>query len=398
MTAACLLLSAQAWAGALTVPNTFTAGTAAVAADVNGNFTAVKTAVDDNDARITTNAANITANTAAVTTAATNITALQNAVLIRTITISPVLVGGVPDALQSGTALLNAMASITGATATNPYLLKLEPGVYDLGAGSLTMKQHVSLVGSGIENTTVTSTVDAWVAVPGQATATVGLDSGCELRFITIRNSGGGGDEAMAVNTPLTGRTQVRLSDMRVEAFGSVDGAGISIYGLNTVTIKNIEVAVSSDQSGSGIYAVGVESFSDVKVTVLGGNTNTSNQGVSIDATSVSNVSVTVTGGVGSSGGLGIGTGGRMDRVSVSVVGGTGADDTTGVFGQFEISNSRISATGATVNNSIFPTGAGMNVYNSTLTGLKRGAGTALCSGVAETTTGAFIAARANCP
>jgi hypothetical protein len=38
----------------LTIPNTFNAGTPAVAAEVNANFDAAKSAVDDNDARITT--------------------------------------------------------------------------------------------------------------------------------------------------------------------------------------------------------------------------------------------------------------------------------------------------------------------------------------------------------
>lgn len=41
------------WAGSVTLPNTFTAGTTARAAEVNANFTAVKTAVDDNHTRIT---------------------------------------------------------------------------------------------------------------------------------------------------------------------------------------------------------------------------------------------------------------------------------------------------------------------------------------------------------
>ena len=47
-----LLSSAPAAAGTLTIPNTFSANTKAVAAEVNANFTAAKTAVDDNDSRI----------------------------------------------------------------------------------------------------------------------------------------------------------------------------------------------------------------------------------------------------------------------------------------------------------------------------------------------------------
>ncbi len=46
------MLGASAWAGSVTIPNTFTANTTAVAGAVNDNFTAIKTAVDDNDARI----------------------------------------------------------------------------------------------------------------------------------------------------------------------------------------------------------------------------------------------------------------------------------------------------------------------------------------------------------
>jgi hypothetical protein len=91
----CLLLSTSSWAGSLDVPNTFSSGTPAVAADVNANFKAVKTAVDDNDGRIVintntlsvvgtqanTNTSNITANTTAAadnaTAAAANATSIE---------------------------------------------------------------------------------------------------------------------------------------------------------------------------------------------------------------------------------------------------------------------------------------------------------------------------------
>ena len=70
------LSSVSAWAGNLTVPNAFVSGTKAVAADVNANFDAVATAVNDNDTRIKTNAADIVTNTAAIATkaAATDVT------------------------------------------------------------------------------------------------------------------------------------------------------------------------------------------------------------------------------------------------------------------------------------------------------------------------------------
>jgi len=47
------VLSQAAVAGTATIPNTFTAGTKAVANEVNENFTSVKDAIDDNDSRIT---------------------------------------------------------------------------------------------------------------------------------------------------------------------------------------------------------------------------------------------------------------------------------------------------------------------------------------------------------
>jgi len=54
-----LLGSAPAAAGTLTIPHTFSANTKAVAAEVNANFTAAKTAVDDNDSRIAALAARV---------------------------------------------------------------------------------------------------------------------------------------------------------------------------------------------------------------------------------------------------------------------------------------------------------------------------------------------------
>jgi hypothetical protein len=66
----------------------------------------------------------------------------------RTVVVSPVP----NDAVASGTALKNALNGITNASQTNPYLLKIEPGVYDLGSlqfSRLDMKSFVDVEGSG---------------------------------------------------------------------------------------------------------------------------------------------------------------------------------------------------------------------------------------------------------
>lgn len=63
-----LLSSGGAMAGSLTVPNEFSPNTPAEAEKVNENFNATKAAVDDNNTRIDTNAANITSNTDAINT------------------------------------------------------------------------------------------------------------------------------------------------------------------------------------------------------------------------------------------------------------------------------------------------------------------------------------------
>lgn len=71
-----------AWAGNVTLPYTFTDGTPAVAAEVNANFIAVETAVDDNDTRISNNTTAISNNAGGISNNATaisgNTTAISN--------------------------------------------------------------------------------------------------------------------------------------------------------------------------------------------------------------------------------------------------------------------------------------------------------------------------------
>lgn len=97
---------------------------------------------------------------------------------VRTVVVSPV--PGSPVA--SGLRLRLRLGGIAGASSTNPYLLKLEPGIYDLGDHSLALKPWVDVEGSGEGVTTVRSTVDAVGTIRGAAHA--------ELRGLTVANEG----------------------------------------------------------------------------------------------------------------------------------------------------------------------------------------------------------------
>src|SRR6185295_14031707 len=70
---------------------------------------------------------------------------------IRTVLVSPVP----GDPIASGTALKNALAGISSPSSTNRWLLKIEPGIYQMTGNSLLMRPWVDIEGSGIEQTTI---------------------------------------------------------------------------------------------------------------------------------------------------------------------------------------------------------------------------------------------------
>jgi pectin methylesterase-like acyl-CoA thioesterase len=85
---------------------------------------------------------------------------------------------------------IDAVNSITDASATKPYLIKVMPGVYDLGTASLVMKPFVYLEGSG-DSSIVTSAI---VNTDRQCfLGTVKMANNSTVKNIRIQNSGGVG-------------------------------------------------------------------------------------------------------------------------------------------------------------------------------------------------------------
>ena len=149
--------------------------------------------------------------------------------------------GDTPQA--NGTALLNNLGDID-ADANNPYLIKLGPGIYDIGPSSLQMKQYVDIEGSGENTTIITGHID---------TGTSGVVRGsshAELRFLTVRNTGGG-DNAIAIYNWGT----TKITNVTATAAGSTTNYGIFNYFAATMT--NVTASASATTSvGTATYGV----------------------------------------------------------------------------------------------------------------------------------------------
>jgi len=103
---------------------------------------------------------------------------------IRTVLVSPV--PGNP--IASGTALRNALAGIPSPSSTDRWLLKIEPGIFDIGTTPLQMRSWVDMEGSGIGVTTIRGNV--FLVQNSNYTATLHGADNAELRLLTVEALG----------------------------------------------------------------------------------------------------------------------------------------------------------------------------------------------------------------
>lgn len=141
--------------------------------------------------------------------------------------------------------LRDTLTAITDATAANPYVLRLEPGEYDCGTSTVTMKPHVDLEGSGEGITRVFGSHDATADDLG----VIDLVDQVEIRFVTIENTGGHFGLATAVSATTAGESRITnatvISDdttatscaMFVSLLGGGDPGSVEVH-LRDSTIR----------------------------------------------------------------------------------------------------------------------------------------------------------------
>jgi len=189
-----------------------------------------------------------------------------------------------------------------GASASEPCLVKIMPGVYNIGAGTLQMQSYVDIEGSGEAVTKITGTAGNSGAIP-----TSGVVSGAgnaEIRMLTVENTSAGigihasgiynsssspkvSDVALVVSSghfsrgmynftsspelndvtiTVTG-TQLaygiensssspEINNVHVDAVGGTSGYGISNTGTSTVEVTHSKIKGSTDSINAGIGAI----------------------------------------------------------------------------------------------------------------------------------------------
>jgi hypothetical protein len=162
-----------------------------------------------------------------------------------------------------------AMASIVDADESNPYLLVIAPGVYELGSQQLFMKEYVEIAGSGQNATFLRGTVSGG-SLDSNAAMVVGADNS-SLRDLTIQNVDGNSSYSIGIYN----NTTFRVLDVTI----AVSGGSGSQLGLRSVsgahlTLQGCTINVSGSGNQRGIWNTSSELIViDSKITVSSGNT-----------------------------------------------------------------------------------------------------------------------------
>jgi len=260
-----------------------------------------------------------------------------------------VVVSPVGTASENGAALLSAIAGIS-PTVDNRYMLKIEPGVYDLGSNQFQTKQYLEVEGSGQTSTRIRGNL----VTVGALNGLVQVVSNSELRMLTVENYGGESNTYKGIH--VWNEANVRISDVTVLVHSGNGHWGIDIGGEGTV-LKNATVVVSGGSSNVGLML-------DAEYIIVDGanvravNGSYSNYGVISDS-NLDRVLLNSTieaSGAASTANIGVqNRGGSTPDVFNCVIRAFGAVDNYGVHngglsspttngGDIEIHNSRISA------------------------------------------------------
>lgn len=170
---------------------------------------------------------------------------------VRTIVVSPTP----GDATASGTTLRNAYDGVSGATSMNPYVVLVEPGLYDLGSTRLDLQAYVHLRGTSRDSTIIRSSHTADITfgcIDADSLAYV------ELSNFTLEATGTSNASGLGAFS-----STVRVENVHVTHTGAVSGTVYSVYlthSSSVLTMKNCKLTIPAYSTGSTLVGLQVQS------------------------------------------------------------------------------------------------------------------------------------------
>jgi len=147
---------------------------------------------------------------------------------------------------------------LNSASATQPYLLLLEPGVYDLGTRQVVIDDFVSVRGSGQESTVIQS---ARRSSNSSAAGVIEFNSGSEISDLTVRNQTPAGVSApFSVGIYLNSSDRLIVRRATVDVDASTAGNFIFPEGITAdrdaeLVVEDSTVRVTGASAGVGVPA-----------------------------------------------------------------------------------------------------------------------------------------------
>ena len=162
-------------------------------------------------------------------------------------------------------AMNNLSAWCGTPAAANPCLLKIMPGVYNVGENSVQMQSYVDIEGSGENATKIVGNPSSY------NTGIVNGASNAEIRLLTVEHTGGG-FYAIAVYNE---NASPKMSNVTATASGGTSNYGIANDSSSSPTMNKVTSTASGGTNSYGISNCSSSStMTNVTATALGGINN----------------------------------------------------------------------------------------------------------------------------
>lgn len=182
--------------------------------------------------------------------------------LPRTVVVSP---SGTPAA--SGAALVAAVNALGDASCGNPYLVRIEPGIFDLGTQPLVLKPCLAVEGAG----ELVTEVRGGGAESTSSGTIVGAPNS-EVRRLTVRNTGGN----VAAVAIFANNASLKLTHVTALASGGTSfNYGVYYKSTAIADLASVTAEARGGQTARAIYNQASSPFmTDVRAAASEGNVN----------------------------------------------------------------------------------------------------------------------------